>query len=94
MADSLCCIEETDSSFFCYITTIFQLKNTSKLWQQHLYNVVGYLEFLVFPLGLPWWVSGKELAWNAGAIGDAGSIPGPGRYSEGRMAVHSVFLPG
>ena len=29
-------------------------------------------------LGLPWWLSGKESACNAG---DAGSIPGSGRSS-------------
>ena len=26
-------------------------------------------------LGLPWWLSSKESAWNAGATGDAGLIP-------------------
>ena len=28
---------------------------------------------------LPWWLSGKESACNAGSAGDAGSIPGWGR---------------
>ena len=28
---------------------------------------------------LPWWLSGKESACNAGSTGDAGSIPGWGR---------------
>ena len=32
---------------------------------------------------LPWWLSGEESAYNAGAVGDAGSIPGSGR-SPGR----------
>ena len=29
--------------------------------------------------GLPWWLSGKESACNAGGTGDAGFIPGLGR---------------
>ena len=29
--------------------------------------------------GLSWWLSGKESAYNAGAAGDMGSIPGSGR---------------
>ena len=28
---------------------------------------------------LPWWLSGKESAWNAGDAGDVGLIPRPGR---------------
>ena len=31
--------------------------------------------------GLPWWLSGKESACNAGDAGNAGSIPGLGRSS-------------
>ena len=34
-------------------------------------------------IGLPWWLSSKESAYNAGAIQDAGSIPGPGRSPGG-----------
>ena len=33
--------------------------------------------------GLPWWLSGKESACNAGGIGDTGWIPGLGRSPEG-----------
>ena len=33
--------------------------------------------------GLPQWLSGKESACNAGDTGDAGSIPGSGRYPGG-----------
>ena len=33
--------------------------------------------------GFPWWLSGKESTCNAGATGDAGSVPGLGR-SPGR----------
>ena len=29
---------------------------------------------------LPWWLSGKESACNAGATGDMGSVPKLGRY--------------
>ena len=28
--------------------------------------------------GLPWWLSGKESAYHAGATGDMGSVPGSG----------------
>ena len=35
-------------------------------------------------MGLPRWNSGKKSAFNAGATGDAGSIPGLGRsFGEG-----------
>ena len=34
---------------------------------------------LYVQIGLPWWLSGKESACNAGATGDVGSIPGSGR---------------
>ena len=34
-------------------------------------------------LGLPWWLSGKESACNAGDAGDTGSIPGLGRSPGG-----------
>ena len=32
---------------------------------------------------LPWWLSGKEFASNAGAAGDVGSIPGLERFPGG-----------
>ena len=34
-------------------------------------------------LGLPWWLSSKESAGNAGASGAAGSIPGSGKSPGG-----------
>ena len=34
-------------------------------------------------MGLPWWLSGKESACNAGDAGDVGSIPGWGRALKG-----------
>ena len=30
--------------------------------------------------GLPWWLSGKESAYNAGGTGDMGLISGLGRF--------------
>ena len=33
--------------------------------------------------GLPWWLSGKESACNAGVTGDAGLIPESGRFPGG-----------
>jgi len=36
----------------------------------------------------------KNLAANAGDARDTGSIPGSGRSPAGKMATHSVFLPG
>ena len=43
-------------------------------------------------LGLPWWLSGKESACNAGAAGVSGSIPGSGRSPGEGMAIHSSVL--
>ena len=45
--------------------------------------------------GLPRWLSSKELACNAGATGDADSIPGSGRsLGGGQWQPTPVFLPG
>ena len=45
--------------------------------------------------GLPWWLSGKESACNAGASGDVGSNPELGRSPGGGHGNPSpVFLPG
>ena len=44
--------------------------------------------------GLPWWLSGKESAFNAGAAGVSGSIPGLGRSQERAWQPTPVFLPG
>ena len=35
-------------------------------------------------MGLPWWLSSKEPAYNTGAKGDASLIPGSGTYPAGR----------
>ena len=42
--------------------------------------------------GLSWWLSGKESTCNAGAAGDAGSIPGSGS-SPGRRAWQPQPMP-
>ena len=39
--------------------------------------------------GLPWWLRGKESAYNAG---DTGSIPGPGRSAREGTATHASIL--
>ena len=45
--------------------------------------------------GLPWWLSNKESAFNEGATGDMGSIPGSGRSpGVGNGLPTPVFLPG
>ena len=41
-------------------------------------NVLIYLRVFSV-IQLPWWLSGKESACNAGDTGDMGSIPGSGR---------------
>ena len=42
--------------------------------------------------GLPWWLSGKESACNAGASGDVGLIPGQEDLLEKGMATQSSIL--
>ena len=41
------------------------------------------METLKSQAGLPWWLSGKEAAWNAENAGDMGLIPRLGRSPEG-----------
>ena len=54
---------------------------------------IGLNSDLMF--GLPWWLSSKESACNAGAVGDKGSIPGSGRSpGEGHGNPLQYFLPG
>ena len=59
----------------------------SSLWDT---NVTFDLWYIV--LGLPWWLSGKESACNAGAAGISGLIPGSGRSPGEGMAIHSSVL--
>ena len=51
--------------------------------RQTLYRLSHKKSHLQTDVGLPLWLSGKESACIAGAIGDADLIPGPGR-SAGR----------
>ena len=52
-----------------------------------------FFPLLLFLRGLPWWLSSKQSACNAGAAGDTGSIPGSGRSPlEKGMATHSSIL--
>ena len=48
-----------------------------RLWEV-LFDIISFST-----LGLPWYLSGKEFAWNAEATGDADSIPGSGRSPGG-----------
>ena len=43
-------------------------------------------------MGLPWWLSGKESACNAGATGDMDSIPDREDLLEEGMATHPSIL--
>ena len=61
----------------------------SSLWDT---NVTFALWYIV--LGLPWWLSGKESACNAGAAGVSGSIPGSVSPLERAWQPTPVFLPG
>ena len=49
------------------------------------------LSLSISNLGLPWWLSSKESACNAG---DPGWISGWGRFPREGMATHSSILPG
>ena len=59
----------------------------SSLWDT---NVTFALWYIV--LGLPWWLSSKESACNAGDTGDVGSIPGSGRSPGEGHGNHSSIL--
>ena len=50
------------------------------------------IQYITLVIGLPWWLSGKECACNAG---DVGSIPGSGRSpGEWERLPTPVFWPG
>ena len=62
-----------------------------EFWSLHLshdnlYNRFNYYFHSVVKEGLPWWLSGKESACNAG---DVGSIPGLEDRLEKEMTTHS-----
>ena len=54
-----------------------------------VYHNHKHTEFQLSGTRLPWWLSGKESASNAG---DLGSIPESGNLLEEDMAVHSNIL--
>ena len=47
-----------------------------------MYIIYAYVYMEVYTEWVPRWVSGKEYTANAGSAGDAGSIPGLGRFLE------------
>ena len=47
---------------------------------------------LIIDTGLPWWLSGKEFACNAGDTGDSSSISGSGRSPGEGSGNHSSIL--
>ena len=49
-------------------------------------------EFDIVLLGLPQWLSGKEIVCNAGDAEDVDLVPGLGRSPEKKMAIHSSIL--
>ena len=51
-----------------------------------------YLNTLGTMVGLPEWLSGKEPACNAGAVGDSDFIPGWGDPLEEMTAIHPNIL--
>ena len=56
-----------------------------------MYGGVKFLGYTV-NLGLRWWLSGKESAYNAGDAGDTGLILGQEDPLEEEMATHSSCL--
>ena len=67
--------------FFCDVSSL-------SVWRGVLFGLIFKNLIVIeytYVKGLPWWLSGKESACNAGAAGDMGSIPGSGRSpGEGR----------
>ena len=52
---------------------------------------------LCIQMGLLWWLSSKENACNAGTAGDAGLIPGLGRFpggSDSKGSAYNAGVPG
>ena len=65
------------STFNCLQRPCLQIRFHSHVPDGHEFGGVP------FTLGLPWWLSRKEPACNAGAAGDVGSIPRSGRSPGG-----------
>ena len=59
---------------------------------QHSQHQYPDLVFSMTLIGLPWWLSDKESAYNAGVTEDADWIPGLQRSLEEGMATHSSIL--
>ena len=75
--------KHTIYTIMCILLLKFNLNINGNFWgkvlllKEKVYNLDQNMEIW----GLPWWLSGKESAWNAG---DLDSIPGLGRSPEGR----------
>ena len=54
----------------------FARNSLSVPWYQ---SICGSLHVPIWPLGFPWWLSGKEAFCNIGDTGDVDLIPGSGR---------------
>ena len=52
------------------------------------------MHYNIVTQGFPQWLSDKESACSAGATGDMGSIPGPGRCPGEAWQPTPIFLPG
>ena len=62
---------------------------------EHMLLFFFFLQLVATFLGLPWWLSGKESACNAGDTGDSGLIPGWGISPRGRAWQPTpLILPG
>ena len=62
-------------------TALSTIGNTDRYKIQYL--PLSWSKQACIQLGLPWWLSGKESACNAGDRGDASSIPGLGKSPGG-----------
>ena len=65
----------------------FLYTNLDKPWRTFILQALSWAR-------LPWWLSGKESACNAGNAGDEGLIPGSGRFWRRAWQPTPVFLPG
>ena len=61
----------------------FRYSTCAKMPDRHWDVCIYIILYLWVSWGLPWWLSGKESACNAGDSGDLGSIPGSGRSPGG-----------
>ena len=87
-------IEKGHRAAFKGISNVLLLLCVHLHWEIWTIFVFTFSIFIIYlsVYGLPWWLSGKESACNAG---DAGSIPGSGRSpGEGNWLPTPVFLPG